>query len=282
MAKSRFKRKKPKTTGHMGMTPVVYWTEEGARNANDFMNKWPDRVERGKELVLLEAAGIMRTKIQSFAPEIGGEKWADKLEVVLVKGSEMEHAVAVVYPQETRDLKPEEEDDTALFVKPSARSPDYVEVLENHSPWTADLLPVALSSKEATVVARRATQGEIQRIHTRILGKRSRIERELRNSGLRDSKITQDSSAAGTEVIDDLAFSVLRFEFGVAGPARPHWRPALKEIQSSIYDLGRKFIRYVQDGKESVFSVPEHGSVTAADLMAIQDFQSKIASAAGL
>lgn len=284
MAKARYKRKKPRTTGRMSITPSAYWTEEGARNANEFQNEWDERIVRGRFLVCLEAAEIMRSKIRALAPEINGERYAQDLEVVVVEGAEMDEAVAVVYPQQARTLEGEQEDEnTALFVSSKKRSPPYVGVLARNSPWTPGLLPTSLSSREATVVSRRVSQGEIQRITSRIMRNRSSIERQLRTSGLRGAKITQDSeSSNGTEVVDDLAYSVLRLEFGIKASAHPHWRPGLKEIESSLQSLGKKFITYVQTGKESVFSIPRHGSVTAADLDAIQDFQDTIARAAGL
>lgn len=278
---TKFKRVKPATTATMGFAPVFYWTMDGARKANEFM-KVSDREERGRELVALEAAQILRDAIQRNAPNIDGKDYAKDLEIVLVKDGEGKctEGAAVVHPAETRSLDSEDHD-TALYISPKSNSPEYVSVLKKYGPWPAALLPVKLGRNEARVIARRVTQSEIQKLTRRIMSKRGKIETDLARAGLSDVDLTQANQGLDTLVHRDLGFEVLRYEFGIQQKQIKHWQPGLKDVQKRMGELARKFGEYVSTGREGVFSPPSHDSVSSSDLGPIQKFQDAIVKASG-
>jgi hypothetical protein len=280
----KFKRWKPrKTTGTASLVPVVYLTEEAVKNLNDARFHWRERFERGQELVLLEATGLMMEAVQKLAPdEVGGVKdYAKSLKVAVVSGRD-ESVVSIILPEVKRELTEDDQEDTVVYVRAGRASPQAAKVLEAYNPWPAALLPFQPTGRGVSSVSRQVSRSEVSRASARILSKRSSIESQLRRAGVRDAEIRRSNRGTGTEVHDDLAFSVLRREFGLADKSEPHWRPAVKLVQRSLQQLGEKLVEYVMTGKESVFSLPPHVSVSASEVTTFEPFQDKIASATGL
>lgn len=280
----KFRRLKPRrSSSHMGITPHVYFTEQAVEDLNDFRFNLKKREKRGRELAMLELAGIMVEAVQRLAPkEVGGVKeYAKKLQIAFVKGDEGD-TVAIILPEVKRELTEEDNEDTVVYIETKDYSPKSVKVLQSYQPWPVALLPFQPSGRGVRVISRQVSRSEIARLSARILSKRASIESALKRVGVRGAKVEEGKRAAGTEVADDLAFSVLRREFGIADKSEPHWRPAIKAVQSQLKQLGEKLVKYVMTGKESVFSLPPHVTVSASEVMAFEPFQTKIASAAGL
>ena len=278
----RYKRSKPKTTSRASFSPVIYWTQEGARNANKFL-KYGDRLERGRRLVLVMAAEMLVEEIQSKAPDIDGYEYANDLEVMILYSGDGEwtEGVTITHPGQSRELT-DDESDTVLFISPAPRSPAYVSVLQKYGPWPAPLMPVKLEPGQARVVSRRVSPSEAAYFTRNIEGKKRRIEDDLRRSGLQDASITQDNQGSGTIVYSDLGFEVLRYEFGIHQKQIRHWEPALRSLQIRMRDLGKKFVDFVSTGNEGVFSVARHDKVSLRALSDIQRFQDLVVRKSGL
>lgn len=283
MAKGFTRNKPRRSTGSVSLTPRIYWTEATVRDLNEMKSEWLKRLERGRELVTLEAIGIMVEAVKKLAPkEVGGvTNYAEKLEVAMVRGQD-DPMVAIILPEITRELTEEDNEDTVVYVKTKSYSPDPAKVLERFQPWPAALLPFQPEGRGVRLVSRQVSASEIARESARILSKRASIESQLKRAGVLDAKIQKSNRGAGTEVQEDFAFSVLRREFGIADKLEPHWRPAVKAVQGELQQLGEKLVEYVMTGKESVFSLPPHVTVSASEATAFEPFQDKIASASGL
>lgn len=275
--KIRYKR--PVTTGMASMSPVVFMTKEAVDQANKFAMEMPARVERGMQLVLLEAAKIIVTGVQTRAPDVvGGVKdYASRLEVLLLAGVPSEQAVAIIYKNKQRKLNIEVEGrSTALLFVPNQKSPKWVSVLGHYQPWPSYMVPTMPSKKEARIIARQITEVESQDLHDRIMVNKRRIESDLFEAGLRDAQIRTDTKPSdAVSVIDDISYAVLRAEYGFGGPATPHWRPAMRDLKTGYEPLGAKFIRYLETGNENVFDVAEYkesaGSTLSSYDKRIQD-----------
>jgi hypothetical protein len=244
------------------MSPVVFMTKEAVNEANKFAIEMPARIERGMQLVLLEAAKIILTGVQSRAPDVvGGVKdYASKLEVMLLSGVPSEQAVAIVYKNKTRKLNIELEGrTTALLFVPNEKSPKWVSVLGRYQPWPSYMVPTMPSKKDAKVIARQITQVESQDLRDRIMVNKRRIESDLFEAGLRDAQIKTDTKPSdAVSVVDDISYAVLRAEYGFGGPAVPHWRPAMRDLKTGYEPLGYKFIQYLQTGNEGIFDTAEY------------------------
>ncbi len=278
---AQFRRNKPRTAAKVAIAPAIYWTMKGARVADEITKKWPKRVKRGRQLFLFHVCDVMRRTVQRLAPEINGDNWAQDLEIVMVKGGVdgYSEVAAVIHPGQSRDVGSGHDDDKEiLYISPTSSSPPYVRTLRSYGPWPARLLPVSLSSRQARVVSRTVSASEVNKFESRIMAKRSKIEGDLKRNGLDDVDLTQRDKGEGTEALSDLAFQILRFEFGVNEKLVQHWGPAMKAVNSSMKDLAKRYVRYIETGKESVFTVPRHGTISASELGEADAFAKKISS----
>lgn len=275
-----FRRNKPKTTTKGSVSPAVYWTMRGARVAREITEKYPKRAVRGRQLVLFHACHLMRETVQRLAPEINGDNWAQGLEIVTVPDSEI---VALIHPDQSRKVaKGQGEANEILYVSPKSTSPPYVRVLRSYGPWPARLLPVSLTPRQARVISRTVSSSEVSKLERRIMAKRNRIEADLKRNSLPNVDLTQKDKGEGTEALGDLAFQSLRFEFGINEKLVKHWRPALKAVQRSMNDLAKRYVQYIETGKESVFTVPQHGTISESELGGIDPFANTIMKSAGV
>jgi len=281
----KFKAGKPsRSSGGVGsFAPRMILSRDGADALNMIRFDIRDRVKRGGELAALEAMGLMLKEIQRTAPDdVGGVRdYAKSLKVGIVESGRT--PVVMIFMEDVkRKLTEDDSEDTVVYVSTEERSPASAKVIQSYQPWPSALLPFQPSGRGVTVVSRQVSRSEISRISARILSKRASIESALNRAGARGAKIQKGNNGVGTEVSEDLAFSVLRREFGLGDKSEPHWRPAAKKISGDLRQLGKRLVEYVMTGRESVFSLPPHVSVSTSDVAAFTPFQAKIASASGL
>jgi hypothetical protein len=270
MAK-RYRYKPPIITGKSSVTPAVFATKEMIAEMNKFVFDMPRRVERGRELFLLNAAKIMLEEVRAKAPRDvpGAKDYVKHLEVALISGLPKEQAVALFYKGGERglDVSSDEAASTVLLFAPKEGAQRWVRVLGRYQPWPPYMVPTMPGRRDAQVIARRVTREEVQRLEERIRRNRRRIESELRNSGLRGASIRVDQrSGSSVEVVDDVSYAVLRSEYGYGGPATPHWRPAMKETRKKLAILAGRFIDFLETGKENVFQIPEFVELKASEV----------------
>ena len=265
MAKS-FNYKRPKTTGTSSSQPVMFMTRESVNQANEMASEFPERLKRGMDLLLLGAAKIIMQGVQSRAPDFAQIKgYAKKLEIVLLSGMGNEHGVVIYYKSEPRKLNMSMEGrNTALLFVTNRKSPEWVRVLGRYQPWPPYMIPSMPDKTQATTIVRQITERESQDLRDRIVVNRRKIEMELFEAGLRNSKIKLDTDRADSvDVVDDISYAILRAEFGYGGPAQPHWRPALKDMKSEMDSLQGRFVQYIETGNERVFDLPEYDTLGA-------------------
>jgi len=281
---SKFKpRAMSKVGGAGSLTPQLTLPRKGADDLNEIRFEWRKRLKRGSELLTIEAMGIMVEAIQKLAPDdVGGVKdYAKGLKVAVVRG-QSDPVVLIFLEKVKRELTESDNEDTVVYIKTTERSPKPARVLQSYQPWPAALLPFQPTGSGVTVVSRQVSRSEVARVSARILSKKASIEAELNRAGARGAKVERGNNAKGTEVQEDLAFSVLRREFGIADKSEPHWRPAIKAVQGQMRQLGKKLVEYVMTGDEGVFSLPSYVSVSASEVTTFEPFQTKIANASGL
>jgi len=141
---------------------------------------------------------------------------------------------------------------TLLFIKAVRRlNPDtgkressrVAKLLAKHSPWTMGTLPVELPRKIATMRALRVTEREVKKIEKMRVADLPGVVSSLKKWGvvLRDGgdKIKRRASR-------DIAFEVLRREFGIEAKHRAHWRPALRMARTAHVDTSlKKLLRWL-------------------------------------
>lgn len=126
---------------------------------------------------------------------------------------------------------------TVLYVKPRSVAGVVVDpaatVLWRSNPWTMGTLPYEPNRREASILSRRVSAREAEKIEKRRLAERPAIDRELVELGKDLSR--RDPVLLDRRVTRDLAFEVLRREFGLGdAPHVAHWRPAVRLARTSL------------------------------------------------
>ena len=238
------------------------------------------RVARGEELFLLEIAGVLRREVQEAAPKVATGrrgrqyKYTQHLQLTGVEGMpHAEAAVAVWIKRSPAELRQEDLMRTALLVRPVAGAPRWVRALAGVGLWPADLLPVRLTARQASVVARRVRPDEAQALRQGIWGRRAQIADQLAAAGAPPFELGR-AAAAGQRVYVDLAWEALRNEFGWGdAPAHAVWRGALRKMMAHVPEALRKFADYLMDGNEGRFDVVEADSVAWRKVQTGLEFQ---------
>lgn len=270
MAK-RYRYRKPKMAT-MSTEPAIYGLHEFVETMNTLTQKVPQRMVRGRMLFLIAMADFVRRSVRRRAPEIkvgsSDFPYAEYLRIGIVDGAPDDQSVAIYFDDQQLKLEETSMDGKALYFQPTPESPKWVNVLMVYGPWPAHMVPVPSERLKARVIARNAREDELKALSDRIYVNRGKIESDLRRAGARDVKIDKTPYAVGIVVHEDVGYNILRSEFGYDGSKRvAHWRPALREIKSAMPDLMRRYLKYLQTGRESAFDLPNDArDVTAAML----------------
>lgn len=116
-----------------------------------------------------------------------------------------------------------------------------VEILAKYNPWTMSMLPFSPKRNQATIVTRRASEREIKSIERQRKKDRPKWKKDLQEVGIRNVFRTEPLKKVDTKVVEDVAFSGLRLEFGYGGTKRvPHWRPS---VRLAIRNVRRLFTK---------------------------------------
>lgn len=258
--RKRYKYKKPTNLGTVSPVPFIYLTPEAIETMN-IVNEIPNRLERGRELFLLEMASIIRDKVRDKAPPIkmGDETvdYAEQLRIGLVSGVADEQAVVIYLEGTTTIVGEEQMGNTVLFIRNTQNSPLWVGVLARYGPWPARMLPVPMRPRDGKIISRTAREDEIRALTKRLIANKTEIETNLSNAGATNAKVQKSSAAVGVVVNEDIGYNVLRKEFGYDGsPQVSHWRPALGAVKKMIPRVAEKFMTYLQTGQEKIFDLP--------------------------
>jgi len=273
---------RPLLTSKAATLPAIFWSKAEARKMEKQIKAWPKRLPRGRELFVLHMANELKTLVQSTAPEVDGYDYAKELEVVLLSGDpDWETVAAVIHPGKERTLNRGEKD-TLLYVQPAKNASGYVWTLRKYGPWPSSLMPGSVSGRQGRVITRRATPREIRQVERNIRRNRSQIEQALRRGGLTDVDLTQRrEKQSGRQVLSDLGHEVLRVEFGINTRQLSHWRPAVKQVVASVEKVAKKYVEYLETGKEGVFTADASGTIRPSEYEPARKFSDVITKASG-
>ncbi len=126
---------------------------------------------------------------------------------------------------------------TVLYIRPrlvSGRAVDPAAVvLSEYNPWTMGTLPYEPSKLAASITSRRVRANEVAEIERRRTLDRVAVDPQLKELGKTPSR--KDSVLLERRVIRDLAFEILRREYGLGdAPHVAHWRPAVRLARGTL------------------------------------------------
>lgn len=195
-----------------------------------------------------------------------------KLEVRWFQDLDGYNSFAVLLPESARELTADEVKIHALYVLPAHDDPK-LGLLAKYSPWPADMIPFVPGPSDAQLVSRKVSAEEIA-VRTTDLQNDSELITQMKGLGLEFN--TSPRASLGAPVSEDLAWTVLRHEFGLQGePMVQHWRKSLKAGDDSrlIHDLTEGFLKWVVEGDARGLAGAEFKSGSDAALPVIFRFQ---------
>jgi len=260
----KFNTKKGKTTTKASSIPRMYFTSKSARQLQRFTDGLSRRIVEGRVFFIVELASFMRDQVMALAPEIkvGDEEiaYAHDLKIAMIDGVDDADAVAIYHKGYTKKLEVEDLQNMILFIRPHASSPPWVHVLAIYGPWPGYLLPVNLGQKDARIISRTVRQDELAALERRIFEAKDQITSELLAAKSPGVSWGKNERAAGLKVHEDLAFDVLRAEFGYGEKAgKTAWRPAIRATVNRVPFVLNKYLEYMAEGKNN-FDLPSDAS----------------------
>jgi hypothetical protein len=247
--------------------PVFGWAPQTGRDIKRFFTLYPKRMVKGRALFLLALADVLREEVRARAPSLGTIPYAEQLQIALLEGVDVGEGVAVYFEGQPEGLTEQQVGTTLLFVVPRPGARPFVEVLAKYSPWPPDWLPIRPDPQDATLVARAARPDEVAYFVAERRREADLIESSLRAMGVINAKVEPPGEGVGAEVHQDVAWAVLRAEFGLGGgEGKAHWRPALEALGKAIPKLLKAYVRYVETGRWTGHSLPEVDSLGISDL----------------
>lgn len=242
----------------------MYFTKDTARRLQKFTDGMSKRIVEGRAMFIVELAGMLRDQVMKQAPEIkiGDEMYAyaHDLRIAMIEGVEDTDAVCIYHKGLKKRMTVEDLKTSVLYIRPHATSPAWVHILTIFGPWPGFLVPVEISPADALIVSRTARADEIAEFTKRIMARRQVIVDELNRTGAPNVEMSPNSRSQGLQVHEDLAWHVLRVEFGYADqPSVAHWRPAIRAMMSRADFVLDKYLDYILTGKNR-FDLPDDAS----------------------
>ena len=279
----KYKYKRPRLASRMSTLPAIFPDRSAIEAFRQVIQNMPGRVQRGRELFLLEVGRILIGELQKNGPtvRIGGQEidYTKQLVVDVVEGVRDAECVAVYFKECKAKITKKALDNTVVFFSSLPNSPGWVGTMSRFGPWPASMIPMKVGAKDARLVSRNARPDEVDALAKRIYARRGEIEGNLQREGAPQFNISKGTNAVGSVVHEDVGYNVLRREFGWDGDQQePHWRPAFRVLRDEVPLVMEKFIRYLETGQENVFEMPnKFGEISGAMLKGGEEFQQRLA-----
>lgn len=254
------------------------------RDIYDLMSQLPDRVESIIDRVPRIVADQIREDVVRAAPDaIPGYPGMLRVLRYKVRGTDSAAGVTAASVSHYYHLRSRDVTRTVVYVHPKeirGETDPGAEVLARVNPWTMNTLPYEPKKHEADLVSRRVSEREVSIIEQRRASdRRQGLDNELVALGKRLERKARPLIAR--KVVRDLAFEVLRYEFGLGGfPLIMHWRPAIRAARSrGIRGAMERMLRwYAVPGEQRWrrYEIAKEGR--PSDVRRVQKFQDLVAS----
>lgn len=230
-----------------------------------------------------EIAKLYLEDLQRTAPEdIPGYPKMLKLRELEVPGIDSTFGVVAPGYAHSARLRGSDAKVTAIYVKARVYQGEQdpgVVILARHNPWTMDSLPYEPEKRWSSLVSRRVSTREVQKIVATHKLSAEKIKRELADAKVRYSPRTH-AVLLQRRVSRDIAFEVLRREFGLTKPHVAHWRPALRRVRNlHVRTVLKTMIRWLAVPSERRWERDvEVKTERASTAKRIKEFQDRIAN----
>jgi hypothetical protein len=211
------------------------------------LGEFDKRVKRAMQICVETAAEKGLELLKDRIPDSEDDnEYGDSLVIKQVELSDGSTGAAIISSVETmskrhlRELEPQH-DIVYVRVKRTANESidEWLQMIEDLSPWTIDTIPVVPSGDQADVIYRKVSKDEVVQVRKRRKSQNKTIDEVLRKAGIskRDtipgSEMEQPPQESKT--IPDVVFNAIRMEFGLGGTRiTPHWRPMIQKVKRAL------------------------------------------------
>jgi len=245
-----------------------------------------DRVEAVIRELPIDVAKMVLAELMKTAPgDIDG--YPDMLVLRSFRERSYASVTGIVAPESAYrySLRMKDVGDTVLYVKPTVVNGQVdagAAVLEKYNPWTMETLPYTPTTRQARIVSRKATKGEVARVVIDLKAKLSSILEELKNAGVKDPKRAHQV-LLGRKVTRDIGFEVVRREFGIGERHSAHWRPAITMARKMFVTqlMKKKYVRWLAVPSETRWRRHTSLKLENRSIRYYERFQKLVAGAGG-
>lgn len=204
----------------------------------ELLDEWPARLKAFVEALPAMLGKDLLDAVKQGAPS-DIEGYPDMLRLVRFQEIEGWGVVGAVPPgwAFSQRLRSVDVKRTVLYVRPKVLRGIVISqaavVLERNNPWTLGTLPYEPKRHEASLMSRRVSEREATEIEKRRQADMQSIRNELR--GLPGVQLRPEGDIKITRRVSrDIAFEVVRREFGYNMPGKAHWRPATRQLREAF------------------------------------------------
>ena len=209
------------------------------------LSNYDKRIKYANEMFVKACAFFLLHEVEKNIPQGPDyDQYRKSLKVVRLIGKNV--AYAVVSDREEVKLKNIGETNkkfgTVVYIASRGasvgESSELASILEQNNPWVVDLVPNGIR------------KGSVSMVHRRVMKNEENAIREQTKSFISENKSLMikygaswgdakdpDTSAGELASLPDYMAMALRAEFGINDVSRPHWRPALSKLKSSLQDI---------------------------------------------
>lgn len=248
----------------------------------------PKRTDAMLRALPYEAAQMLLSSVVSGLPNRGQYREIKKnLEVAEVsvfrKGVGGHGAFALHVPTKSRRVKKTDASRTVLYVRVKDKRlvvDPAVMVLEDMGPWTMDTIPFWPDKRKASVVQRKVSVREVQKVAKRQRAQKNKVRRDLNRLGKRIPAKRKLKLKRG-KAVPDLVMSALELEFGMTGGSKPVWRQSLAKLRKGgvrRIERNRQVRQIWYDGNSKIYKTwPKRGkSISSGDAAKYRGFQKRL------
>jgi hypothetical protein len=180
----------------------------------------------------------------------GIQRYPKMLRVRQIEVKGVDAAAAIIVPgyEHSHRLRTADVKDTVLYVKPREYrdrplDPGAV-ILSRRNPWTMTTLPYEPQRQEASIKSKKVSAREARKIEARRKKDLPQVKAELKEAGVVAKR--PHPTLVRRRVTRDIAFEVLRKEFGINTKHQAHWRPAIRAARRKyVKKVLKKLVRWL-------------------------------------
>lgn len=252
-------------------------------NLKAYLRSLNDRMAALKTLIVQEAAAAFLDDVKDAAQGDKSGGYAQLLKLRRIRVNDKNAKFMVMVSEANKPIRHVKPEAVYYYRSPTGANTPLLGVLKKYEPYTKAYLPLAADPKRYRLIFKLVTGDEVEEVEARLAVEFGSVVAELMTTKVDPSRILHPGNASlDTKAVENLAFRVIREEFGINANRRPVWRPAIEKFKSasrikSLMEQGqtKKILCDVSySGWKSIDNVKD--DIPDSETKKFDDFQRKI------